>query len=396
VTTRAATAFLGKSAWAMLAITCAVSCRHEPTRNTKAVPVRRASLEDVYLLTGEVQAVRTRELTAPRVEGDRCQIRWMAEDGSEVAEGETVVELDNAQVAQSLEEKRLRLAQARIALEGRQSSLAAEIAQKRLERDKARVEAEKAAIEAAVPEELRSRKEWHEKQQALRSAETALKKAQLAFDTAEAGGQADLEALRSAEDKAGRAVRTAEAALADLSIRAPRPGIVLVGRALMDDRPLQVGDNIFSGFRLVSIPEPGAMEVVGYLPEVDEGRVAAGQKVRVVLDTYPLEPMTGRLESVSAVAQDVRYARGFKVRVALDNPDASRLLPGLSARIEVVRRTIPNALIVPRQAVRRDGPRPQVRRHGAKQQTPVEIESCLLLDCVVSGGLAEGDLVVLP
>src|SRR5688572_33331410 len=96
-----------------------------------AVVVRR-TLEDTFLLTGELQAVRSEELTVPRLEGGRVQVKWVAEDGAEVQAGETVVELDNTQVAQSLEEKRLRLTQAQISFEQRESSLEAEGSQKRL------------------------------------------------------------------------------------------------------------------------------------------------------------------------------------------------------------------------------------------------------------------------
>jgi multidrug efflux pump subunit AcrA (membrane-fusion protein) len=136
------------------------------------------------------------------------------------------------------------------------------------------------------------------------------------------------------------------------------------------------------------------MEIVAYLPEVDEGRVAPGQPARVVLDTYPGQPMQGRVAEVSAVAQDVRYTSGFKVRIGLSAPDSRLLVPGLSARVEVTRRTLENALLVPRRAVFRDGGHARVRRVG---YTPIEVEitSCLTLECVVTGGLTEGDRVLL-
>ena len=385
---------------ALLAASAASGCDRRAaagaSRPVLEADVRRATVEDVFLLTGEVRAVRSRELAAPRVEGGgRFQIRWIADEGSEVESGQVVVELDNAEVAQGLEEKRLNLAQAAITLEERKATLQAEVAQKRLELERARLEADKAAIEAAVPQELRSRKEWHEKQQALRKAEAGLEKAGLALSTLEATGAAELEGMSIALEKADRAVRQAELSLRELSVRAPTDGIVLIGRSPMEDRPLEAGDNIWPGLRLASIPDLGAMEIEAYLPEVDEGRIAPGLPARVIVDAYPDRSIAGRVEEVAAVAQDLRYASGFRVRVSLAERQPGHLVPGLSARVEVVRRVFEDALVVPRGALVRDGASTGVRLSSG-EGLDVEIGACLPLDCVVESGLAEGDRVALP
>jgi multidrug efflux pump subunit AcrA (membrane-fusion protein) len=49
----------------------------------------------VFLLTGDLRSVRSVSLVTPRGEGE-LQIRWMVEDGSEVKEGERLVEFDAA------------------------------------------------------------------------------------------------------------------------------------------------------------------------------------------------------------------------------------------------------------------------------------------------------------
>ena len=149
----------------VVAATAAVGACHRatPARAGRTDVVARKSVEDVFLLTGALQAVRSEELTVPRVEGFRVQVKWIVEDGAEVGAGESVADLDTSQVAQGLEEKRLRATEARIAVEGREASLVAEASQKRFDLDKADTDVEKARIDAAIPVELRSRKEWNEK-----------------------------------------------------------------------------------------------------------------------------------------------------------------------------------------------------------------------------------------
>ena len=86
--------------------------------------VERRGVEDVFFLTGEIQAVRSAQITAPMLE--QPQIRWLADDGAPVAEGDRVVEFDSASVLANLEEQRTRLVQAEIQLESKDRELAAE------------------------------------------------------------------------------------------------------------------------------------------------------------------------------------------------------------------------------------------------------------------------------
>ncbi len=374
---------------------CGGCSRHGAPTTSMAV-VERRTVEDVFLLTGELQAVRSDEMAVPRVEGFRVQVKWLIEDGAEVAAGERLAELDNGQVAQGLEEKRLRLTEAQIAFEGREASLQAEASQKRFDLDKAETDAEKARIEAEVPVEVRSRKEWHEKQQALRKAEVDLEKARLALRAFTETSSAEVVGLRIARDKASRDVKVAEDALRQLSVVAPRPGIAMLGRAPNEDRPLQVGDTLWPGLRLVSLPDLTAMEVVAFLPEVDDGRVLPQQPARVVLDADLHHPLRGRVEEVAAVALDARYAGGFRVRVSLDGARPRLMRPGLSARVEVVREVIENALVVPRRAILRADGNPRVRRADGGELVDVRLSRCLPLECVVAAGLREGDRVAVP
>jgi multidrug efflux pump subunit AcrA (membrane-fusion protein) len=377
----------------------AVVCRGGPAPSRsqpRTAVVARRTVEDIFLLTGELQAVRSEELAVPLIEGWRVQLKWLAEDGAEVAAGQTVAELDNAQAAQGLEEKRLRLTQSQIALEERRATLATEAPQKQLEVQKAETDVAKARIEAAVPQELRSRKEWNEKEQLLHKAEADLEKAHIALSTFDLASKAELEGLAIARDIAARDVKASRDSLEHLKLVAPRPGIVIVGRSPMEDRPLEVDDTLFVGMRVASIPDLSEMEVVAFLPEVDDGRVKAGQPVRVTLETNLRRSFEGRVKEVAAVVQDGHYTGGFRVVVTLEKTDPAVMRPGLSARVEVIRNVFGNALLVPKQAVdRRDGAT-RVRRPGAGESTEVRVAACLPLECVVTAGLAEGDRVALP
>src|SRR5512143_2735193 len=151
---------LGRSAIAGLAATAALALLTAACGRADGADPRVVSrpVEDVFLLTGELGAVRSDSLVTPRGEGE-LQIRWMAEDGAEVKQGERLVALDPTRTLQSIEERRLRLRQAEIDVESRQRQASAETDRKRVAVEKAEVEAEKARLDEAIPLEYRDPKD---------------------------------------------------------------------------------------------------------------------------------------------------------------------------------------------------------------------------------------------
>jgi len=365
--------------------------------------VTRKPVEDVFLLTGDLRAVRSASLNTPRGEGE-LQIRWMVEDGSEVKEGDRLVEFDAARLIQTIEERRLKLRQAENDRESRERSAAAETERKRVAVDKAEVEAEKARIDAVVPRELRPAVEWRKFQATWQEKKAALEKARLEREAYAVSSRSEIATARATEDKARREVAAAEKALGGASLVAPKAGIFLVGNFWQwgpeGPRKLQPGDTVWSGYTVGTIPDPTEMEVQAALAESDHGRIAPGMKARCILDTYPDRVFEGRLEEVGSVARESGRGwfasatrPGFPVRVSLARTDPL-MRPGLSVRVEVVRAALAGALSVPRGAVRFEKEGPVVRRGGG-DVAKVRLSTCTPVECVVESGLEEGDRVSL-
>ena len=395
--------------WAALLATLLAGCSggraDTGTPSTRGeLRVSRKRVEDVFLLTGDLRAVRSVSLNTPRGEGE-LQIRWMVEDGSEVKEGDRIVEFDAARLIQTIEERRLKLRQAENDRESRERSAAAEAERRRVAVDKAEVEAEKARIDAVVPRELRPAVEWRRFQATWQEKKAALEKARLEREAYVVSSRSEIATARATEDKARREVAAAEKALGSASLVAPKAGIFLVGNFWQwgpeGPRKLQPGDTVWSGYTVGTIPDPTEMEVQAALAESDHGRVAPGMKARCVLDTYPDRVFEGRVEEVGSVARDSggrgwfssATRPGFPVRVSLARTDPL-MRPGLSVRVEVMRAAWDSALSVPRGAVRfeKEGP---VARRGGGEAAKVRLSTCTPVECVVESGLEEGDHVSL-
>jgi multidrug resistance efflux pump len=357
--------------------------------------VRRGDLRRRLLLTGELKAARARVLVAPVSPSFQLQLTWLAEDGSPVAAGQPVAQFDNSTFASQIEEKRAQAATAEAEL----ARLTAESQSKRAESaftvEQKRRDLAKARTAAAVPAELLSAHDFQERHLKLRQAETELAKAAEDLATARAAGEADVGVQRIALAKARRELAAAETGIHDLTVRAPGAGTLLIADHPWEGRKLEVGDNLWPGMAVASLPEVSSLRVEAALSDVDDGRVTPGMEATAIVDAFPEVAYRGRVTEVSAVARESGRSallRSFSVIVELAPlaaRDLARLRPGLSVRVEIVAPPVRGALLLPRTALdfAASPPRALLAGGGA---APVRLGPCDAFWCVAESGIAAG------
>ncbi|HET6345045.1 MAG TPA: efflux RND transporter periplasmic adaptor subunit, partial [Myxococcota bacterium] len=369
---------------------CSGRGAHAEAEADGGLAVHRGVFRQRLLLTGELAAERGEQLTVPRTNVWQLQVRWMAEDGTPVKAGEPVVSFDNSQFASDLEEKRLSASQAGSQLSSAQAESRTTLAEKKFDLEKARSELEKARIAAAVPKDLLSLRDYQEKQLALKRAQSEYEKAQAALATQGQVSSTDLEVQKISLDKSLREIHDAEKAIEALTLRAPRDGMMLVGKHPWEGRKLQVGDTVWVGMAVATLPDLSSMIVQASLSDVDDGRITPGMEVRCTLDAYPETTYKGRVVEISPVARESQRSpllMYFPVRIALEKSDPSRMRPGMSVRVEVLGAEMRNALLVPRAALDLSAagkPRALLAGGGTAE---VKLGPCGPSECVVEGGL---------
>ncbi|HYI13178.1 MAG TPA: HlyD family efflux transporter periplasmic adaptor subunit [Thermoanaerobaculia bacterium] len=355
--------------------------------------VRRGPFASEMILSGELEAARGDFLAVPALPSWQTAIKWLAEEGTSVKAGEVVVELDNSSLTTDLETKRQTATQAIQELQQKDAEWTADIEQKQLDVEKSRSEMEKARIDTIVPRELISKRQYEDKQNALRRTTTAYEKSLDLLTSARSGVAAERENLILRINKAEREIAVAEGAITALVLRAPRDGIVVVRDHMWEGRKLQTGDPVWVGFPIAMLPDLSTLRVKAALPDVDDGKIAVGMPVTITMDGYPAFPFTGRIEAISAIAQESQrqsLRRQFDVIIAIDQLDPSRMRPGLSARIVVRREAMAGVLLAPRAALDFTGSAPRARL-AAGGTKDVKLGSCNAQECIVTGGLEEGE-----
>ena len=155
----------------------------------------------------------------------------------------------------------------------------------------------------------------------------------------------------------------------------------------------------------VGVPTPPTVDVVDNsclyisapIDEVDAPAVRAGQRVQITLDAFPGRKFPGFVRRVAPYVLDTeKQARTVEIEAEIENPQASNLLPGYSADVEVILETRDNVLRIPTQALL-DGQRVFVLDEvgGVLRQRQVTRGVANWEFTEILEGLAEGDLVVL-
>jgi len=266
----------------------------------------------------------------------------LIEEGSSVAAGDVVVEIDPERRALELEDQMAQVVQAQAQLE-------------EAKRNQARLR------------QLRERK--------------AVSQAQ--FDEAETQLRLAHARLRAATARRG----IAERALRDSTVRAPFTGFIA-------RRYVNPGEFVAAGAPLFDLVALDPIEVEFYLPETETHRVRLGVPVEVQVAPFPEETFLGTIAVISPTIDP--QTRTLRVRASIDNRDG-RLRPGLFARADLGVAERPGVVMVPEDAVlqRADGSVIFVME-GSDRVRRVRIETGVYQDgdVEVREGIAGNELVV--
>ncbi|MEM9292637.1 MAG: HlyD family efflux transporter periplasmic adaptor subunit [Acidobacteriota bacterium] len=319
--------------------------------------VERGDLVDTLWLTGELRARDAVGIVVPDARIRPMQIRWMIEDGSPVAAGDLLVEFDNSTLLNNLVEAEIEILQQRYSLSELRAQGSAGVERLEFELLEARSQLEKAQLEAEVPQDLTPPKVFQEKQRDLNKARLAVWEAEQALEAEIAASRAEVEIQQLQLEGAVLDYQRAEDGIQRLSVRSPRDGLFVVEDNPQEDRPYQVGDNVWPSMPLARIPDLATLEVHAALFDVDDGRLEEGMESFITLDALPDLELRGRILSVGRMAMAQSQSslrRAFDVVVSMEVGDdfpSGALQPGMSARVAVLRPVAEEVLLVPRAAI---------------------------------------------
>lgn len=404
--------------------------------------VRRVDLPTTLLAGGDLQPAGQVDI-ACEVEDTTGEgpltIISLVEHGATVRKGDVVCRIDGSRVEESVRQQEIAVGEARAS--HRQAELSLEVAEVALRehldgliRKKQQEYRGKAALKRSEVERQGDRLQWAE--QMLEKgylshddvATERQKKAKLAHElnTVEIESKVYLRynvpketmtlqgAIENARADLGLAkeklvsregrLKGLRESLAKCTVLAPRDGLILRANArsrwTLD--PLQPGSKVRQGQELLSMPDDSKTEVDVSVHETVGSRVAIGTRCKIRVwarfdQLYPGRVVGKSMFPIENWKEWDESLRHYVVRVKFDQPPTG-VLPLMSADVEFDTGVIPNALVVPVEAVSSadgqatctvstpDGPRRREITLGHSTRDLLEVTS----------GLEEGDDVLLP
>jgi len=370
---------------------------------SSSVPVAEVVLGDFVhrvVAEGVLEAEQATLLTPPRLEGvGQMKIAWVAEDGIQVEEGDVIVRFDATEMERELFSGQSERAKALSKRDQKEIEETTALENLGRDADLADLQLEYARAFQPKDDEIFSRTEIIESE-IDETLATQRKTHASGIQTIRRDlSEVELDLLDLETRKAEITIERAESGLAELELRAPHAGILVLSR---DDGELpQVGTMVHWRRPVAEIPQLAAMKVAVYILEADAGGVRPGIPVEVRLEAHPGETYLGSVRQVAAVAKRrSRYSpvQYFDVEVALERTDPAKMKPGQRVRTTLFLQNLEDVLTVPREAVFNgaDGTKLVYRRtRGGFEPVEVKLGAAALGRVVVETGLSEGDVIAL-
>jgi len=169
-------------------------------------------------------------------------------------------------------------------------------------------------------------------------------------------------------------------------IRSPIDGVVTNLNA-------KRGELAAVGSPLMEVVDAADVEVKADVSEQDIALMKEGVAVDIRVDAYPERVFRATVGHVGLSAN--RTTRTFPIRLRVDNKDLA-LRPGMLATLDLERRKVDGALVVPRDAVLDDVDKKRVfvERDGVARERIVELGPTRGRFAIVANGLATGERLI--
>lgn len=363
--------------------------------------VVRKNLAPSLRLNGTTQAKRSFVALTPILEGAQIStlvITKLIDSGAHVKKDDILVEFDpQAQQKDFLDKQNTFV------------TLSGQVAQKKAEEDIARAKDDTGLKQAednlngarldVQKNEIVSRIDAEKNQEALEEAEATLKQLRETYEHKRTSAAAAIHILELQRDRAQEAMRYAEANSSRMTLRSPMEGVAVFNMIWMGNqmRTAKLGDSMRPGIPILQVVDPSKMEVRADVNQVDLARLSIGQKAQVHLDAYPGLVLPGVLQELSPLGHNGQFSdtvRNFAARFAIAGEDP-RLLPDLSAAIDLDLGRREKALVVPRDAIVCESGNAYVYRVTPTGFDKKSVSVSLWGDdeVAIDSGVAEGEIV---
>ncbi|MDD4592679.1 MAG: efflux RND transporter periplasmic adaptor subunit [Parabacteroides sp.] len=372
-------------------------------KETKDIPVNKAVKGTFYLdvfESGDIQAIQSINISSPTISWryGSLKITQIVKDGSEVRAGDTVIMFDPSEIKKAIVEAEARLEISYAELEKLKAEHQSNLEEIKADYEITRISQEISSIqfESAGYEADIKRKEIKLN---LEKANIALERAKNQIENMKKIQAEEVKQKLLSIDQDKSTLSEANETLQKLFLITLKPGITIINRNWSSGNKFQVGDQCWSGFPLIQLPDMTKLKATVQVNEVDISKIIKGMKVEIKPDAFSDSIYAGEVLSVANLA--IKKDGDSKIKVfpvdILIKSGGKKLMPGLTVSCRILIDKKKNVVYVPIDAVHSDGIENYVfkkTKNGFKK-IMVETGATNTDYIIITKGLEGGDLVAM-
>lgn len=327
-----------------------LACNGNESLEVPTTLVKLGTFTEELIEEGVVQSVNSIVITSPRISYryGSLKIVTIVEDGTEVSKGDTVLVLDPSEVKRAIitAEQQLEIANAeheklKATQESEIEDLEADLQITRISQEISKINFDNAQHESEI-----TKKEIELK---LETANISLVRAREQISNKKKIHKQELYQKKLSMKQLIKTLEDANSALSSLFVVSPSNGIVIIKTNWRTGQKWQAGEQPYSGYPLMDLPDLSKMMTEVKINEVDVSKIKSGLKVTITSDAYSDTTYTGTITQVANLAQPKERSskiKIFPVRIMIDGEN-DKLLPGLTVGCKIRVSEIENVLYVP-------------------------------------------------
>jgi multidrug efflux pump subunit AcrA (membrane-fusion protein) len=331
-----------------------VSCKGKEASDIQVTKVKRGTFIEELTEQGTVEAVKSISVSAPAISYryGSLKIAKIVEDGEEVEKGDTIMIFDPSEIKRAIIQAEQQLEIAKAEYEKLKSTQQSEIEDLEADLELARISQEISKInsETAIYEPEVTKKEIKLK---FESATIALNRAMEQIENKKIIHKEDLLQKSLTIKQLTSTLKDANSSMNNLFVVSPDKGITIKEENWNTNQKWAVGDQPYSGSKIIELPDLSEMRAEVKINEVDVSKVIPGQRVEIRPDAYSDSVYMGKVESVANLAQNKDYKskiKIFPIQIRISG-HSKTLLPGLTVSCKIIVSEITSVLFIPLESL---------------------------------------------
>jgi len=385
-----------------LLVVCIVLKGCHKTGTSEDLCIQKGDFEATLTETGELLAVNARSVLVPYVGwkyGWQYKIIEMVEHGSNVKIGDSVAQIDPANVMKFLveqetllETEQANLNKLLVEQEVKRVELEARLREVQADHNLKQLELQKFEYESDPKKEV--------KELEFKQAKINLDKVKRSIELEKKISENALKIQKIKVSQIKNNVMEAHSAIGKLDILSPIDGIFQVSKNRRTDQMYRIGDETYQGAELALVPDLSKIKVTSTIHETDIGKVKTGQKVIVRLEAFPDKPFEGEVSEIGKLSYKKKEKSSVKIfdfEIMLNKSDPV-LKPGMTVSCEVYYAELKNVYYVDNNCLKKvdDTYYLYMKEDNNWVEHPVEIGPRNNAYTVVYGNLKQGTQLMLP